>query len=298
MFVSGFTIVRNAVKYDYPVVASIQSLLPLCDEVIVLIGNSEDETEQLIQSINSPKIKIHHSVWDDSLRAGGRVLAAETDKAKQLVSAHADWCIYLQADEVIPETSYDTLLSAMNKCKHQHQIEGLLFKYIHFFGSYDYVATSRDFYRHEIRIIRNDVQIASYQDAQGFRKNNRKLLVQLVDAYIYHYGWVRHPQMMSKKIKHFHQLWHSDEWIQAQQKQIQESFDYNAIDSLSLFKGTHPIVMQQRIESKNWHFTPQIQNKKIGIRKKILYFIERFTGYRLGEYKNYKLAHENSSIIH
>ncbi len=294
MFVSGFTIVRNAEKYDYPVVASINSLLPLCDEVVVLIGNSDDETVQLIQNIASPKIKIHHSIWDDSLRAGGQVLAVETDKAKALVASHSDWCIYLQADEVIPETSYAAIVSAMKANIADTKVEGLLFNYVHFFGSYDYIATSRDFYRHEIRIIRNNPLIHSYQDAQGFRKNNQKLLVKPIDGFIYHYGWVRHPQMMSKKIKHFHQLWHSDNWIQ-EQKQIQESFDYNAIDSLSLFTGMHPEVMQSRIDAKNWQFTPQLKNRKIGIRKKILYLIERLTGYRVGEYKNYKLIHENAS---
>jgi len=80
MFVSGFTFVRNAVKYDYPVEASVRSLLPLVDELIVCLGNSDDTTEALIKSIADPKIKIIHSVWDDSLREGGRVLAVETNK--------------------------------------------------------------------------------------------------------------------------------------------------------------------------------------------------------------------------
>ncbi len=294
MFVSGFTIVRNAVKYDYPVVESILSLLPICDEVIVLIGQSEDQTLALIESIQSDKIKIHHSVWDDSLREGGKVLAIETDKAKKLISKHADWCIYLQADEVIPESDYDSIRNSMHQLLHQTDIEGLLFKYIHFFGSYDYVASSRDFYRNEIRIIRNDTQIQSYKDAQGFRKNGIKLKVAAIPAHIYHYGWVRHPQTMSEKIKHFHQLWHSDEWIQ-EQKQIQEHFDYNSIDAVTPFKYKHPEVMQNRILQKNWHFVPNMKSKKVSIRKKILYFIESLTGYRLGEYKNYQLIHGRKS---
>lgn len=291
MFVSGFTIVRNAIKYDYPVEESIRSLLPICDEVVVLIGNSEDQTVSLIESIQSPKIKIFHSTWDDSLREGGKVLAVETDKAKQLVSKEANWCIYLQADEVIPESSYPAIVSAMQQNLTSNHVEGLLFNYLHFFGSYDYIASSRDFYRHEIRIIRNDPGIGSYKDAQGFRKNAQKLKVVKIDAFIFHYGWVRHPQTMSKKIKHFHQLWHSDEWIQSQ-KQIQESFDYNAIDAISLYKGHHPTVMKNRIDAKNWQFNPNLRNKKVSIRKKILYFIENLTGYRLGEYKNYQLINE------
>ncbi len=49
MKVSGFTFVRNAIKYDYPVVEAIKSILPICDEVVVAVGNSEDETLELIQ---------------------------------------------------------------------------------------------------------------------------------------------------------------------------------------------------------------------------------------------------------
>ena len=97
MFVSGFTFIRNAVKFDYPAEASIRSLLPLVDELIVCLGNSEDDTESLINSIGDPKIKVVHSVWDDSLREGGKVLALETNKALDAVSPQADWCIYLQA---------------------------------------------------------------------------------------------------------------------------------------------------------------------------------------------------------
>ena len=38
MKVSGFTFVRNVVKYDYPVVESIRSILPVVDEFIVNVG--------------------------------------------------------------------------------------------------------------------------------------------------------------------------------------------------------------------------------------------------------------------
>jgi len=58
-------------------VEAINSIIPLCDEIIVSVGDSKDETEQLIQSIQSPKIKIYHSQWNDALREGGFVLAEE-----------------------------------------------------------------------------------------------------------------------------------------------------------------------------------------------------------------------------
>ncbi|MFN4082249.1 MAG: glycosyltransferase family 2 protein [Bacteroidia bacterium] len=288
MKVSGFTIVRNAVKFDYPVVESISSVLPLVDEMIVLIGNSDDETVKLIENIGSNKIKIHHSKWDENLRKNGTVLAVETDKAFKLISPESDWAVYVQADEVLHENDYETIQNAMKANVRFNEVDGFLFGYKHFFGSYDFIAASRSFYRHEIRVIRNNPNIHSYRDAQGFRKKNKKLKVKKIDASVYHYGWVRHPKIMSDKIKEFHKLWHNDEWINAQ-TQLNESFDYNNIDAVIKFSATHPAVMKNRIEQKNWDFTPKLDESKINGFNKFLYFIERNTGYRIAEYKNFEL---------
>jgi len=285
MFVSGFTFVRNAVKYDYPVEASVRSLLPLVDELIVCLGNSDDTTEALIKSIADPKIKIIHSVWDDSLREGGRVLAVETNKALDAVNPHADWCIYLQADEVMHEDDYSAIRSAMSKFKDDKKVEGLLFKYLHFYGNYNYIGDSRKWYRYEIRIIRNDKNIRSYKDAQGFRYNDRKLNVKEMPARVFHYGWVKNPYHQSEKQKSFHKLWHSDEAVKKKVKD--DLFDYSAIDSLALFKQTHPKVMQKRIDEVNWEFTYDVSKKKLKLKDRALLLIEKFTGYRFFEYKNY-----------
>ncbi len=233
MKVVGFTFIRNAAKYDYPVVESIRSILPLCDEVIVNIGNSEDNTEELIQSINDPKIKIIHSVWDDSLKEGGRVLAAETDKAFKQVPEDADWCIYIQADELIHEDYFTVIRRAMEEYKDDIRVEGLLFKYKHFYGSYDYVGDTRKWYDHEIRVIRNDKSIYSYRDAQGFRKNGRKLHVKPIKAYIFHYGWVKHPKYQLQKILGFEQLYDANSMADKISKEATEQFDYSGIDSLT-----------------------------------------------------------------
>lgn len=288
MFVSGFTIVRNAIKYDYPVVASICSILEICDEVVVLVGNSEDDTLNLIKGIGSDRIKIHHSIWDDTLRDGGKVLAVETDKAFKLVNKKADWCFYLQADEVVNDAYKTEIKKAMQTHLCDELVEGLLFRYVHFFGNFNYVANSRNFYRREIRIVRNLPNIHSYKDAQGFRIKGEKLKVKEINAEIFHYGWVRHPEVMKKKIKDFHQLWHSDEWIAAQEKAINE-FDYSEIDSIIPFEGSHPPCIIKRVEEKNWDFHPPKQMEEKSLKDKVLFWIEKKTGYRIGEYKNYEI---------
>jgi len=289
MKVSGFTFVRNAIKYDYPVVEAIKSILPICDEVVVAVGNSEDETLELIQSIGSPKIRIIETVWDDSLREGGRVLAVETDKAFKAISPDSDWAFYIQGDEALHEKYLDVVKEAMIKYNNDPDIEGLLFRYLHFYGSYDYVGESYRWYRREVRVIKNRQDIFSYRDAQGFRKKpDEKLNVKLIDAEIYHYGYVREPKAMQGKQKSFNKYWHSDQWIE-KNVASDEEFDYSNIDALTMFKGTHPEVMRKRIDAMNWKFSYDLSKKKFKLKDRLKRIVEKITGWRPGEYKNYRL---------
>ncbi len=288
MKVSGFTIVRNAIKFDYPIVEAINSILPICDEVIVAVGKSDDNTLALIKSIKSDKIKIIETVWNDDLREGGRVLADETNKAFAAISSDSDWAFYIQGDEVVHEKQLTVINAAMQQYNEDKSIEGLLFKYIHFYGSYDYIADSRQWYRNEIRVVRNDKNISSYKDAQGFRKNGRKLNVKPIDATIYHYGWVKPPEAQQAKQQTFHKLWHTDEWLKQNIPQI-DKFDYSGIDSVDSFTGTHPHIMQERIDKMNWKFSFDPTQKKLSYKQKVLMFIEKKFGWKIGEYKNYKI---------
>lgn len=287
MKVVGFSFIRNAVKFDYPIVESITSILPICDEFIIALGNSDDNTEDLIKSIDSNKIRIIHTTWDDNLRKGGKVLAVETNKAFNQIK-EADWAFYIQGDEVIHEKYLPIIKESMEKWKDDQKVEGLLLNYTHFYGSYDFVGDSRRWYRREIRIVRADKNISSFRDAQGFRKNDRKLNVKHIDAWVYHYGWVKPPFEQQEKQKYFNTLWHDEDWIKKNVKQTNQ-FDYSTIDSLSLFEGTHPMVMQERINKLNWKFDFDPTKKNFGLKTKLLHWVEKKSGWRIGEYKNYKI---------
>jgi hypothetical protein len=289
MKVSGFTIIRNALKMDYPIVEAITSILPICDEIVVAVGQSDDATLNLIKSIPSRKIRIIESSWDDSLRIGGRVLAIETDKAFHAISEDSDWAFYIQADEVVHEKYLPVIREAMLKYKDNSEVDGLLFNYLHFYGSYDYVGDSYEWYAREIRVIKNNKNIFSYRDAQGFRKKiNKKLRVKSIEAYIYHFGWVRHPKGMRNKDLIMNKFWHDDQWIKEHVENSNE-FQYSNVHVLSLFKGTYPQVMQERIKNLNWNFTHDISQNKYSLKNRIKIFIEKLTGLRIGEYKNYKI---------
>lgn len=286
MTVSGFTFIKNAVKFDFPLVESVKSILPLCTEFIIVHGDSEDTTDKLIDSIDSSKIKIINTVWETNLKEGGLILSNQTNVA--LEECSGDWCFYLQADEVVHEKYYPEILKKMEIYFDDQRVEGLLFKYLHFYGSYDYTAYSRQWYRNEIRIIRNHIGVKSFKDAQGFILNGRKLRVKPIEAFIYHYGWARPAAIMQKKMKHFHSFWHDKDWIEKNFPD-KEEYDFSMMDSLKPFDGNHPTVMKSRVESSNIKFNPGNYKIKKGIIRIILDFIEKISGYRVGEYKNYKI---------
>ncbi len=288
MKVAGFTIIKNAVVNDFPILEAIRSILPVVDEMIVLIGDSTDETVALIESIGDPKIKIHHSVWNKELRKGGVVLADETNKAFQIIDASFDWAFYIQGDEVVHEKYHPTIRAACEKYKDDKEVQGLLFKYKHFYGTYDYVGDSRKWYAHEIRVIRNNKAISAYKDAQGFRMNNHKLKVALIDAYIYHYGWVKSPEQMRKKQKKTAEFWNDDRQME-KIKASPDYYDFSGYDSLERFTDTHPKVMLDRIERKNWIIDLDVTKKKFTLKNFLLYHFEKLTSIRLFDYKNYKI---------
>jgi len=287
MFVSGFTFIRNAVRYDYPILEAIRSILPLCDEVVVAVGRSEDGTRELIEGLGDPRIRIIDTEWDDSLREGGRVLAVETNKALAAVAPQSDWCVYIQGDEVLHEDGLPAVREAMRTA--DDRVDGLLFAYTHFYGSYDYVGASAGWYRHEIRAIRPGRGIFSYRDAQGFRKApDRPLDVVRVGATVHHYGWVKEPAAMQRKQESFHRMWHDDAWV-AQHVVPAEAFDYGReLRHLARFTGTHPAVMAERIARRNWTFETDISVDRRTLKDRVKLFCAERLGWELG-YTNYRL---------
>lgn len=289
MKVAGFTFVRNALLHDYPVVEAITSILPVCDYFVVAVGKSDDDTLDLVRSIGDSKIHILETIWDDSLREGGRVLAQETNKAFDAIPPEYDWAFYIQADECVHENDLPVIRVGMEKYLDDAETQGLLFNYRHLYGSYDYVGVSRKWYRREVRIIRNDKKIRSWKDAQGFRwQGSEKLKARLLPAYIYHYGWVKHPAAQQRKQQTFNRLWHSDEAVKEMVGE-KTTYDYDGSERLERFTGSHPAVMLPRIRAMNWQFDGDPARARLGWKDQASNWLEKNTGWRPGEYKNYVL---------
>ena len=285
MLVSGFTVIRNAELMGYPVVQSIQSILPLVDEFVIGVGQSDDNTRKIIEAINNPKIKIFDSFWDTNQTTKGLILSEKTNEA--LEKCQGDWCFYLQADEVVHEQDFAAIFNSLEKYRTDDSIDGLLFKYIHFYGTYNVIATARNWYRNEVRIIKRKSGARSVGDAQGFRVRGLKPRVKACGATIFHYGWVKPPEMMGQKNKLMFRWWHGHKFDDAF-----KGFAYKTGYGLRYFKGSHPAIMKELVAKQNWDFKLKkgFEDWQYKDFKNLMSdMLEKITGKRFGEHKNYIL---------
>jgi hypothetical protein len=292
MKISGFSMARNAISLEYPLLEAIRSLLPLCDEFIVAIGRGEDDTLERVLAIADPKVRVIETEWDPAHFVHGAINAVQTNVA--LDACSGDWCVYLQADEVLHEGDLPVLRGAMERSLGDPRVEGLLFDYLHFWGSYDRIQTAHHWYRHEVRAVRNGIGVRSWKSAQGFRIDGRKLRVRRSGARVFHYGWVRPPRVMKKKQIALDSLHHDSAWVRARHPDSAAEFDYGDLRRLARFPGTHPAVMAERMARKDWaaplegHGRMRHKHERPGVR--LLSFIEnRLLRTRIGEYRNYVL---------
>ncbi len=312
MKISGFSFVRNGVKLYYPVVEAIKSILPIVDEFVIAVGkgDEDDDTRDRIVEIGDPRIKIIDTVWDEKHYKGGIVNAIQTDIAMK--SCTGDWLFYLQADEVVHEKDLPVIESRCRELLDDEKVEGLLFRYNHFWGDYEHYHSGHGWYKNEIRIVRNKPEIHSWQSAQSFRRfdyydnprqpdGHHKLLVARVDAEIYHYGWVRPPHFMQNKRRSLDAVHWGVKKAEHYYNNAPAEFDYGPLNLLSRFEGTHPQVMQDMIAKMDWKDKLQYSgrpdparepHKHEKWRNRILSFIERTVlhGRELGGFHNYTLV--------
>ena len=290
MRISGFSFVRNAVDLYYPVVESIRSALPICDEFVIAAGDSTDGTTELLRGIDDPKLRIIETVWDQSQFVKGASNAVQTNIA--LDACSGDWCFYLQADEVVHEEDLGPLVERLRAYRDDPRVDGLLFEYLHFYADYDHVQTGHSWYRREVRVVRGGRGIRSWKSAQGFRRaDGSKLRVVPAGARIFHYGWVRPPRRMNAKARALAEVHLGAEGARQYVPDVEQGYDFGQLHGRARFTDTHPAVMRERIAACDWRVEPTAtQRKHDRLSQRALSFVEnRVLGFRLAEHRNYVL---------
>ena len=285
---SAFSIVRNAVKLDFPIVPAIRSVLDVCDEVVVNVGKSDDDTRDLVTSIGDPRIRILDTVWDFTKK--NEMLGMETLRAMQ--ACRGTWGIYIQADEVLHEDGARILRDKVREWDGDERVEGLLVNYLHFYGGLDIVARNRRWYRREVRCVRLGRDIRPYQGAQGFRvgPDYRKIRARPTDAVMFHYGWARPARAIREKYEASKVIY---PWSRERSEREQKRGYLEWLPLLRKFTGAHPRVAREWVEARA-HDPERVIGPRFFKPEHLRFYlsdwIERLTGARVFEFRNYTLV--------
>ena len=285
MKVSAFTFIKNGQILGYPFLQSIQSILPIVDEFVINVGESEDNTLVLIQSIESEKIRIIKSKWNNTMQDRGYVYGQQKMIAQ--FNCTGDWAFYIEGDEVYHENDLDKIKASMNAHVNNPNVEALVFDFYHFYGNTNTYLNSPGWYRSEARIIKNSVR--SYAPDGLFwlvldgNKKGRYPRAKHTGVHCYHYGWVRSEKQMNLKSQKVQRYWGKNH----------TNVDYSQIDSMILkeFTGSHPKVVLEWLPKDEGVFKSD-PSYKLSLKQKkhrIMIIVENIFGNDLSK-KHYKLV--------
>jgi hypothetical protein len=285
MKVSAFTFIKNGQLLGYPFIESIKSILPIVDEFIVNVGNSEDQTLSLVRSIQSEKISIIESKWNERMQDRGYVYGQQ--KMISQFNCTGDWAFYIEADEVYHEKDLEKIKAMMELHLNDRNVEALVFDYYHFYGNSSTYLDSPGWYRSEVRIIKNSIRTYApdglFWLVLDSNKKGRYPKAKHTGINCFHYGWVRNEEQMNLKSKKVKKYW----------GEVHENIDYTQIDQKILreFKGSHPKVLDNWLTRSNGLFQTD-KNYSLSIKEQkhqIMIKLENLFGINLSK-KHYKLV--------
>jgi glycosyltransferase involved in cell wall biosynthesis len=284
MKISAFTFIKNGQILGYPFLQSIQSILSIVDEFVINVGESEDETLEMIHSIKDKKIRIIESKWNDEMRDRGYVYGQQKMIAQ--FNCTGDWVFYIEGDEVYHEKDLVQIKKSMEKYLNDSNVEALAFSFNHFYGNANTLLDSPGWYRSEVRVIKNSIR--SYAPDGLFwlvldsNKKGRYPRAKIIGATCYHYGWVRSENQMNLKSIKVQKYWGGDPLL----------IDYSQMDQsiLKEFKGLHPEIIKDWLPKDKGLFMTSPSYKLTRKQKKhrLMIKFENFFGLNLCK-KHYKL---------
>jgi len=288
MRLAGCSIVSNAARLDFPIVPVVRSLLAVCDEVVVNVGPPEDGTLELLEGLREPRLRLIRGEWDPAL--GGHVLAVETNRA--LAAVRGDWAIPLQADEVLHEDDTPRLREALRAADRDSSVEGLLFDYLHFYGGFHQLATNRTWIRREVRAIRPGGAVRSFAEAQGFRvmPAGRRVRARVTGCRVFHYGWARPIAALNAKREIDHAIYHATDG-RPMRPPLPDRMPGEI--GLTPYRGGHPAVARDWIAQRERRVPAgplPIRWNARQVQIALLHGLERLTGWRPFEFRNYTIV--------
>jgi len=249
--VGGNVCVRNGISLDYCFREAVQSLLPVCDEVVVCDGESTDGTQEAIREWmkTEPKIKLCVYPWPDP-KGDINFWVNWLNFAREHLTT--DWHLQLDADEVLSEKSYPEVLAHAARARH-----AVFCHRYNFWQDHRHTIPAGVCLSHRVvRMAPQDVWLPS----DGPHPNGAQAIAMAVDSDIslYHYGFLRRRAAYFAKSKELHRMFF-DTYDQrltdaeaAGGNWMREIGGVEWTGNLVEFKGEHPKVIHQWLKERNY----------------------------------------------
>jgi hypothetical protein len=193
----GFAFARNAIKYDYCAKEAIESMLEFCDMVSIAYVESEDETLNMLKSINTNGKKLVISQLDNEAwnnHRGKEKLAIFQNYAIEQLDT--DYQFLCQMDEIVHESCYDTIRQAMKT-----DMEGFLISRINLWGDPMHQLNVPHYRKpcstEVIRLTKRGHP--TYGDGESINAQAVDWFVKSI--FMVHYGFVRDRKIQPSKIR-------------------------------------------------------------------------------------------------
>jgi hypothetical protein len=188
-----FSVLRNGVLNGYPFVEAYASWLGHCDRIVVLDGQSDDGTWEVLEALRAldERIEVHRAPWPAGTR-GGTAIADFTNTALALASDGAERLVYVQADEIFSEEQRSLMAGWQDGAL---EFTGCF----HFWNGTDRVLANKLSLRY-VRVFHVDQGATAIGDgitfslADGERRETSELFL--------HYGWCFPTNILQKHISH------------------------------------------------------------------------------------------------
>lgn len=264
--ITGHVLVHNGVEMGYPFTAAIESLTPLCSEILVCNAESTDCTGSILDEISALmpdncKLTIFEAPWEveeDHVMDGHKAvsyarLARLTNEC--IDNARTPWHLQLQADELLHERGVGSI--AQQFAVMAPFVDGFLFRRLTFHGGTKrYIPEAGIHQPISARVIRLGRVGATHSvgDAESITCKKWQRMTNEPHTSIYHYAYCRPPLKQLDKSVAMHAMWgFPDERILALRDR--REWDYQSFirdDELREFRGVHPQAILPFLDAEGY----------------------------------------------
>jgi hypothetical protein len=176
--------IKNGLKNGYCFWESLQSCLPLADELIISDGYSQDGTYEALLKFKDKYCKniptnLYQDEWEEK-SYHGEVIAKVSQRA--IDRATKEWILMVQADEIYHPLTIDYIKEIATK-----PYNAISFPFLHFLRA---LRPSNDGYKEAIRMVRRSKNVKLKGDGWSFDSVEPICPSSLCKNPVFHLAWI------------------------------------------------------------------------------------------------------------